>query len=455
METGAFKPGARPPFPAWGIGLGSFLLCWLTFLAYYHLKFHLNVPPAVGGDEIDYDAIGWQLARGGGFAVDTADPEFRRPYDEAARTEERFRLDPPRAGLITYRPPLFPCALGGLNRVFGRQFWAIRVMDAAFMAGTLALIAITLYRRFGWRAAGIALVLFVAIDVRTRLYGRAILTEAMSVFLTSVLIVLLLRFQESPSEGRRAILFRAGVLGLVFGLSILARSLLILWIPGLCLVLIWLSRHLGHGFRTGFLAAGVFLIGTGLVVSPWAVRNLRVTGEFMPLGTQGLVQMSAAFGDEIWASRGVWINLDTQGFFDGAKSPSQTLVEREVAKAKLSRSKAFAWIQANPLKALALFPWKIWQECRPRSVTEFLLAAFTLAGITVLWGTAFGKLMLAVVATNLFAIGVTWSVEGRFLVPVLFPIHVFAAAGALWMWAKATGRDIHQIAPEAGEPPHL
>jgi 4-amino-4-deoxy-L-arabinose transferase-like glycosyltransferase len=429
---------AGSALPAWRLGLGSFLLCWVMFLVYYHLKFHINIPPAVSGDEVDYDALGWELAHGRGFTVDTGNPEFRRPYEMAAKSAERFELGPPRQAVIASRPPLYPLAISVLNRLFGRQFWAVRLMDAALMAGTLALIAMILDRRFGGRAVLILLVLFIAVDVRTRLYGRAILTEAMSAFLTSLVILGLMSLQEMRESRRRRVLLWSGVIGVLFGLSLLARTLMVLWVPGLCLIVFWLVRRLGHGFWSGIGGAAGFLLGAGLIVSPWAVRNLQVTGEFMPLGTQGLTQMSAAFGDAVWNTRGVWTNLDPQGFFEEVKTPSQTPLEREIAKAKYSRAKAVEWIRANPGKAVVLFPLKIWQEIRPRSVMELVLFVLTAIGMAVYGRTELGQLLLAVFATNLFAIGITWSVEGRFLVPVLLPIHVFAAVGALWLWAKLT-----------------
>ncbi|HUG20686.1 MAG TPA: hypothetical protein VMM56_16980, partial [Planctomycetaceae bacterium] len=44
-----------------------------------------------------------------------------------------------------------------------------------------------------------------------------------------------------------------------------------------------------------------------------------------------------------------------------------------------------------------------------------------------------GKLLLAVVLANALAVGATWSVEGRFLVPMLFVQHVMAAFGGWWI----------------------
>jgi hypothetical protein len=80
---------------------------------------------------------------------------------------------------------------------------------------------------------------------------------------------------------------------------------------------------------------------------------------------------------------------------------------------------------------------KIWQECRPRTIAEGVIRLLALLGVIVLWKTGFGQLLLAILATNFFAIGITWSVEGRFLVPVLLPMHFFAVVGVLWLFQRS------------------
>ncbi|VAX40724.1 hypothetical protein MNBD_PLANCTO02-3047, partial [hydrothermal vent metagenome] len=58
--------------------------------------------------------------------------------------------------------------------------------------------------------------------------------------------------------------------------------------------------------------------------------------------------------------------------------------------------------------------------------------ALSLWGMILLWKTEYGRVFQGLIATSIFAIGATWSVEGRFLVPLLFLIHVLAAIGC---WA--------------------
>ncbi len=441
METNSpatIKQWVRKP-PIWAVAVGTFLLCWSTFVVYYEVKFGLGVPPSTSGDEVDYDSIGWELANGRGFQVNTGDAVFRRPYDFAALEAERFQLGPPQQWIVTYRPPLYPFAMSILNRCFGRQLAATRMMDAAFMAGTLALLVITLYPRYGWSSVFISVALFIAVDVRTRLYGRAILTESMSLFLTSIICVILIRFYELKKPTLRAVWVYSMIVGVAFGFSLLARTMIVLWIPGMSLIVLWIAHQLTSNLRQSLVAAAVFLFGVGVVASPWAVRNVQVTGEFMPLGTQGLVQLSASFGDEIWESSGLWINLDHEGFFDDVIDDSQTHLEQEIAKANWSKAKAMEWALAHPVKSAALIPIKIWQECRPRNVTEAIILILACVGGITCWRTSTTPLMLAILATNLFAIGMTWSVEGRFLVPVLFPIHLLATVGLFGIWCRLTG----------------
>ncbi|WP_417851619.1 ArnT family glycosyltransferase [Thalassoglobus sp.] len=423
-------PTSRQP-PNWCVGLFSFILCWTIFVGYYHFKFDLNGPPSTSGDEVDYDSIGWELAHGRGFVLNSEDPEFREPYDVAAKTAERFKLEPRPHWEVTYRPPLYPYAISYLNRLFGRQFWATRIMDAGFMAGTLALIVMTLYPRYGWQSVVVALGLFIVIDVRTRLYGRAILTEPMSLFFTSIICVALLRLQRMQRAKLSEILLYSALIGFIFGFSLLARTMMILWVPGMCLTLYWIIRKLKFNFRQSVLAVTLYLVGTGVVLTPWAVRNIKLTEKMMPLGTQGLVQLSAGFGDSIWESKGVWPNIEIEGFFDVVKDPQASELEYEIAKAEYSKAEALKWIRANPMKVVLLTPIKMYQECRPRGIGQWIMLVPTLLGVWSIRRTPLGKVLLAVFAMNLFAIAATWSVEGRFLVPVLFPIHIFATIGLL------------------------
>lgn len=420
--------------PNWLLGFVVMLGCWGALVAYYEYKFDLSFPPSASGDEPDYDSLGWELANGRGYRVNSEDPDFRRPYDLAAKDDPRYRLPDSRTGVNTTRPPLYPLAICGLDLLFGRQLWATRVMDAWFVAATCALLAMWVRRHFGLTITIISILLFIAFDVRTRLYGRAILTEAMSLFTVTLLSIGLIHIGRTQRSATNHDLIINAALGVMTGICILVRSMMILWLPGLCLLVFVTLSCSGRSWRRSLGGVACFAMATVLTLLPWGLRNIQVTGEMMPMGTQGLVQMSAAFSDQAWEAQGLWRNLDQAGFYDSVTAESQTLVESEVAKAKLSRELAHKWIQENPTKTVLLFPIKIYQEFRPRNATEWLLLLLAVIGIPAACKTPDGRILLSILAINAFSIGMTWSVEGRFLVPVLFALHVLTIYGLVTLW---------------------
>ena len=173
------------------------------------------------------------------------------------------------------------------------------------------------------------------------------------------------------------------------------------------------------------------LLGMAIVVTPWATRNIQLLHRFAPLGTQGSVQMAAAYSDEIWESRGQWVNPDALNRFAPVIDSRLTPLEQELAKADHGIQLARSWISAHPFKAIALFPIKVWQEHRPRGLLQMVIFVAMCIGIVVMRKQFLGQLLFAILLVNASAIGVTWSVEGRFLVPVLMPIHLLATAGIM------------------------
>lgn len=420
------------------IGIVAGIACFGAFLSYYSLRFGLNVPPSTSGDETSYDGMAWEVSQGRGFRLDVSNAEFRRPYDIAAETDpERFHLTPDEAFTVTNRPPLYPLLLAGTNTVFGRQFWAARVMDALAMAIVCGATVWYVCCRVGFSAGAIAAFLFIAVDVRTRLYGRAILTEALAAFLVMGLCLSLLVFRErlkSFSEPAKAIAMPSAIIGVFLGLLVLCRNVFVVWLLLIWLMIWWLCRQRVRFAKTiSTITVAVSL----LIATPWAIRNCRVTGEFMPTGTQGLMQSSAAYSDQAWELRGIWKLLPSD-FFDDVP-PQGSRIADTVAKAKHSKERAITWIRSNPGKALALAPLKVWQEFRPRNWSEAILLALAVLGGVVYWRDADGRILWAIVGCNTLAIAGTWSVEGRFLVPLLFIQHVFAATGGWWLIQRTPG----------------
>jgi hypothetical protein len=104
-----------------------------------------------------------------------------------------------------------------------------------------------------------------------------------------------------------------------------------------------------------------------------------------------------------------------------------TRLERDVARAQLGRVEALDWIQHNPGQSIQLAGMKVWQEYYPRARTEWLIGLSAVAGVLLTIRQRDTRLLLALHAVSCVAIACTWSVEGRFVVPLMFSIHVFAA----------------------------
>lgn len=419
-----------------------------VFLTYYAVRFGLNHPPGATGDEPIYDSLGWELAHGRGFRLDFQNAEFRHPYEQAAKSSELYQLTTePLVGTVADRPPVLPFVMSLLNRMFGRQFWGIRVVNALCMAAVCGLLVAFVCRLTDARVASISGLLYVVVDTRTRFYGRTILTEPLTTFLVAVLCWLLFRMAQRPSVKP------AGWIGGLLGVALLTRSQIILWTPGLLLIVFWLAfrqppaepgatseRLANEGtrrLRRAILCATT-TVGTMLMVTgPWMVRNCLVLCEFMPLGSQGWVQLSAAFGDAVWENRGVWVDLSSDGSFRGVTQPGMTRLESEVALAHESRQRALEWIATHPGRAIALAPLKVFQEFRPRTISEWTILTLSIVGTVLAWRDDRTRILLGVIASCCVAIALTWSVEGRFIVPLLFAQHALIGLGMSRLFLKA------------------
>ena len=417
-------------------GIAAFLLTATVYFCWIGLRFGMNMPPSATGDESSYDSMAWELSCGNGFAVNYDAPAFRAPYDEAAETQpELFTLSSSPAGPISFRPPLFSTVAAGLNLVSGRQFFAVRSLNVLLMAATAGLLAWYVCREAGFAAAVIAIV-FYLVDVRSRLYARSLLTEPLACFLATLLTLTLLSLVDHINR-RRLI-----IAGLLTGASILTRSIVVLWLPGLTIFLCFVVR--GIHKQTWNTVAGnvaVFLAVTLAVVAPWGIRNITLLDRFSPMGTQGLMELSAGYSDVAWDNNGVWQNLSAKGFFDGVDTTGMSNVESELATADVSSAAAQEWIRNNFAKLIPLAFMKVGSEFRPQNLMEFVVLMFAIIGLFRTGRTAtlvFSVLLM----TSAFSIALTWSVEGRFLVPQLFILHALCAVG-VWSCIHGTLSALH------------
>jgi 4-amino-4-deoxy-L-arabinose transferase-like glycosyltransferase len=407
------------------------LLLFLAFLSFHVLPESLRqrlVSPPNRGDSPDYDAIALQLSKKASFSYDWDDQDYRAPYAESNGSGKYdYLLARSGGGVTAYRPPLLPILMATSYRVFGRQFWPIRLFLGVCLALTCALSFVVVSRRFGI-FPGLLGALWFFVDPRFGQFARSILTEALAALGVTVMFLLLLQLQETRSWKT------ALWLGAATGVAFLARSAFFLWTPILGVAVYVLGKpRTAKWFSTSSLRLPVFFLASFVAVSaPWMLRNCYVLKGFQPLGTMGSISLSEAYSDTSFKRKGLWYSSARAGLFDQLELEGKSLIEQEGLKAAHSRQMAIDWIFRNPWKVPLLAFYKVHHLWEPKGVGEALLLALGglgfLAFLSIRPRDALCVLAFLVACT--FAVSITWSVRGRFLVPLLPLLAALAGLGA-------------------------
>jgi 4-amino-4-deoxy-L-arabinose transferase-like glycosyltransferase len=401
------------------------LLIFATAAAFYLMPLvirgELNRPPEPG-DGPDYEAIAFQLVRGNGFSVDWDEAEYRAAY--AGRPGYEYLLSRTGSHATAYRPPLLPLLMAGSYKLFGRQFAPVRTLNCLLMALTISLAAGLVMRRCGMIPGLIAAALFIT-DSRVQVYAGYILTESLACALTMLLVWSLVRLNGSNR------ISGAVVAGLLAGVTVLTRSLILLWLPFLVLLVYFAGREPKAGLwcRRGLMTAGLFIVSLLVVPLPWMIRNCVVLEKFSPLGTQSGIGLPGGYSDRAWLSQGVWFDASEAGLF---RVPAIAGLDAEKNAAADGQALALAWIRANPEKLPALFWYKVRDLWRPVWWLDALVIPLALIGCLFYPRRSEATVLAGMVIANTIAVGLTWSVGDRFLLPVLALVYLLAAVG-LWI----------------------
>ena len=238
----------RRPAATW-IPLGLVLAVGL----FVRLVFAGIAPMFLEGDSQSYLLPGWELANGYGFS-----PELRRA-------------------------PLYPLFIAASFRLFGQDLNALALAQHAVGLATVGLTFLLARRLFG-TAAGFLAGLAVAVSGPQLIYERYLMTEALFgclLALAALAMVAALRPSVAPSPAKPVCsghrwrpIVSSPLLPLLAGLAIgpaaltrpVAQAILPLFVLAL---LLGVPR-----WRPALKAAGLALLGYGLLVLPWMARNL-------------------------------------------------------------------------------------------------------------------------------------------------------------------------------------
>ena len=384
---------------------------FLTSFATYTMRVvnggGLREPPE-SGDGHDYDAIAFNVWKGRGFGYQWSDEEWRQPYEGIQRYKPLLSRQSEYYP-TTYRPPGMPLLLSGVYAVMGRNFAAWRIVNCGLMAG-----AVTAASAIALQLAGpAAAVLTAAIALQSRdltRYASMFMTEPLA---TLMVALLTLAWVRQASQGWTT--GGAVVAGAAMGGLLAARTIFILSVPILAMLP---GRDRSFGSWFAWKPKAICLAIAIAVISPWWIRNIIVLDAFMPLGTQGGINLPMGFGPRALRFEGVWHSNPDDGWPEIAAQKLDT-VTSEVMLAKYRQTLAINWMLDNPSDVLRLMWLHVSQELKPGRDfwTRWLPPLAAVAALVLARSPGAWTVVLVVIA-NILSIAMTYSAHGRFMVPM-------------------------------------
>ncbi len=414
-----------------------FVAIFLTAFATYTLRIvnggGLREPPE-SGDGHDYDAIAFNVWQGRGFGYEWSDEEWRRPYLGI----DRYRPLLTRQSEFyptTYRPPAMPFLLSGVYAVAGRNFAAWRIVNCGVMAGAVTAAAAIAGQLAGPPAALLTAAIVLQSRDLTR-YSGMFMTEPLA-----TLMVALLTWTWVRQAARGWTIASAAASGLAMGGLLGARTIFILSAP---ILLLLPGRDKSFGSKFAWKPKAICLAVAIAVISPWWIRNIIVLDAFMPLGTQGGINLPMGFGPRAIRNQGVWHSNPGDGWPEIAAQKLDT-VTSEVMLAKYRQQLTITWMIDHPRDVLNLMWLHVSQELKPGRdfFTKWLLPSAALAALVQARSPAVWTIVL-VVCANILSIAMTYSAHGRFMVPMqpllvaLVAAGVVTVAGQAWTFVRRT-----------------
>jgi len=394
----------------------------------------LREPPETG-DGHDYDAIAFNVWHGRGFGYHWSDEEWRKPYVGIAR----YRLLMTRKSEFyptTYRPPAMPYLLSAVYAATGRNFAAWRVVNCGIMAGAVTAAA-AISTQFAGIPAGLLAAAIILQSRELTRYSGMFMTEPLATLMVTLLAWTWVRNASNGWTIRSAV-----ASGVAMGVLLAARTIFILSTP---ILLILPGRDKSFASKFAWKTKAICLVVAIVVISPWWIRNIIVLDAFMPLGTQGGINLPMGFGPRALRHQGVWASNPGDGWPEIA-AQNLDVVTSEVMLAKYRQKLAISWMIENPRDVLRLMWLHVSQELKPGRdfFSRWLLPGAAAAALVLrkspgVWTVVF------VVCANILSIAMTYSAGGRFMVPVqpllvaLFAAGIVALPRQTWMLLRRPG----------------
>ena len=226
----------------------------LLFGLFPYFQAHFPQAYSSGNFSDGYNVIAWNLVQGNGYRM--------------------F----PDTSLTMVRTPGFVLLLSLIFAVFGQSLVAVQIVNVAFSSIT-AILTHVLARQAGLSrtAATIAALVFFFYPGILVAESRGGLECMLTLCLAASVLCALIAIERQKLAG-------FAIAGILNGLAMLVKSSVAPVLPALLLYSMW---KIGDGFVRRKILAGMAICGlaTVLVMTPWVVRNYRLSGEFVPTMT--------------------------------------------------------------------------------------------------------------------------------------------------------------------------
>ena len=333
------------------------------------LAFVIPSKDVLSGDAVGYDKFGLSLSKGEGYINTDGTP-------------------------CVYFPPFYPFFLSVIYKLFGHSYLAVRVIQSIIGALTCVFIYLIAKKictiKIGLFSALISIVYPPFIKS-----AELLITESFIIFILVLIVFYLLEIQEGAG------LKKCAILGLLLGISLLTKPMMLLFPFFIIPVFIYSNRM---RLSKMLVKYSIVLLFFGLAILPWVIRNYVVQHKFLLVSTHGGITLYSSYCPPNGIF-GMNATIDDPVVMEASKISSPTLASDFLIK------KTISFILSNPGKVFRLEFKKI----------LYLWAPFD-------WEIVGGRWFnfIYVMALPFFAVGFLFAVRRlRIFYPILVPIIYF------------------------------
>jgi len=352
-----------------------------------------------------------------------------------------------------FRPPLLPLLLAGIL-VSGGSNVAIATMQILLGTGTVLLTGILarqVLNQLKWLPP-----LIVALDPLSLAYTPQVMTEVLSAFTLSLLLIVAVREWDQN---------KLWLTGLTFGLAALCRPTVWAFLPLACLIGALVCLRKRESLREATVRSATFTVGAAVLLGPWLARNLLVLDAPVFATTHGGYTLLLGNNPEFYnkVARVSWKTIwDSEPWQESLRSDLQSAgVRGERASDRWMYSRAISNIRADPagcgLSCLTRVR-RLWSFVpaagTPSAILKWGVWGFYFLVLLGLAGSAFCRLesdnrlvfaaswimILAFTGVHLFY----WA-NTRMRAPLIAPIAILSAMG----WMQVSNRKANHAARQA------